>query len=104
MVFGGSSSKSVNPTDIINGYMMKKGFRRLMDMEQSIPPKTIIISYGESGRHSMGLGYAIEVTIQLIDATTNEIILTSTAAGIGETEADDIRKATLNCLKNIFGE
>ena len=64
----------------------------------------MVISYGESGRRKMGFGYAIEVTIQFIDASTNELILTSTAAGIGETEADDIRKATLNCLNNIFGE
>ena len=75
-----------------------------MELGETIPPNTMILSYGESDRHQMGLGYAIEVTIQFIDASTNELILTSSAAGIGNTEADDIRKATLNCLHNVFGE
>ena len=82
---------------------MKKGFRRTMD--DIMPEKTFIVAYGESGRHSMGLtSYAIEITLQFIDASTDKVIITSTAAGIGSTDADDIRIATLNCLKNIFGE
>ena len=100
--FGGSSSKSVNPSDVISGYMMKQGFIRLEALDEQMLNETLIIAYGESGRHFLGLGYAIEVTLQFLDASSNTIVLTSTAAGMGETEADDIRKATLNCLDNIF--
>lgn len=102
--FGGSSSKSVNPSDVISGYMMKQGFIRLEALDEQMLNEALIIAYGESGRHKrvLGLGYAIEVTLQFLDASSNTIVLTSTAAGMGETEADDIRKATLNCLDNIF--
>ena len=102
LVLGASSSTSVNPTDVISGYLMKKGFVRVPEVNSENADRTLVVSYGESGRHPMFLGYATEVTLQFLDASNNEIVATSTAAGIGETEADDIRKALLNGLDNLF--
>lgn len=83
---GSSSSKSVNPADIINGYMMKRGFVRITELDENKLYETLIIAYGESGRHKRGLSsYAIEVTLQFIDASSNKVILTSTGAGMGRT-------------------
>ena len=101
-MYGTSSSNTVNPTDVIAGRLMKQGFVRLPQIESDYIDKTLVVTYGESGRHQMLLGYAVEVTIQMLDASTNEVVATTTAAGLGETEADDIRLAILNSLDNLF--
>lgn len=102
--YGSSVSKSVNPADVISGYMMKKGY--ICVPVSSIPPqeKTLLISYGESGRKFKGIGYSIEVTIQFLDAETHSLVLVESAEGMGETEVDDIRKAILKCMKKVFNE
>lgn len=102
---GGSTSNSVNPADVITGYMVKHGFVRVASDDEKHINQTIRITCGESGRISYGLGSsALEMTIQFIDASNEEIILTSTAAGFGETLGDDVRIAIKHCMENIFGK
>lgn len=101
-VYESISSKSITPSDVIAGYFMKQGFVRIPEINEIQKSQTIIVNYGESGRKNYGLGYSIEVTIQLLDATTYELICSSTAEGMGETETDDVRKATIKCLDAIF--
>ena len=102
-VYGSTTSKSITPSDVIAGYFMKQGFVRIPELNDAQKAKTIVVNYGESGRKSYGMGsYSIEVTIQLLDATTYELICSSTAEGMGQTETDDVRKATLKCLDAIF--
>ena len=102
-VYGSTSSKSLTPSDVIAGYFMKQGFVRIPEINEPQKAQTIVVNYGESGRKNYGLGaYSIEVTIQLLDATTYELICISTAEGMGETETDDMRKATIKCLDAIF--
>lgn len=101
-LFGSNVSKSVSPSDLIAGMFMKRGVR-LPEIKEDLKSRTIIINYGESGRTNRGLGsYSIEVTLQLLNAQTLELICTSTAEGMGETESDDIRKATIKCVNAIF--
>lgn len=98
-----SSTKSVNPSDIITGILTKEGFIKIPELNNELKDQTLIINYGESGRRGTGLGsYAIEVTIQFITANTHTSISSCTAEGRGETEADDIRKAIKSCLGAIF--
>ena len=102
-VYGSTSSKSITPSDVIAGYFMKQGFVRVPEINETQKSQTIVGNYGESGRKNYGLGaYSIEVTIQLLDATTYELICSSTAEGMGETETDDVREATIKCLDAIF--
>lgn len=101
-VYGSTSSKSITPSDVIAGYFMKQGFVRIPEINEPQKAQTIVVNYGESGRKNYGLAYSIEVTIQLLDATTYELICSSTAEGMGETETDDVRKATIKCLDAIF--
>ena len=101
-VYGSSSKSSVNPSDIISGYLMKRGMVRLPEMKDSLADKTLIINYGESGRHSEFMGFSTEITLQFLDGLTNEIVATSTAAGMGSAVTDDIRKAVLLALDNVF--
>ncbi|WP_198403851.1 hypothetical protein [Aquimarina aggregata] len=98
-----STSKSVNPRDVITGILAKQGYILIPELKDDISRKTLIINYGESGRRNTGLGgYTIEVTIQFISSTTNSLICSCTAEGQGSTEADDIREAITRCLNKII--
>lgn len=101
-VYGATTTKSVNPSDIISGYLLKQGYIRVPELNPTIANETMIVSYGESGRRVAGLGYAIEVTIQFTTATTHTLIASTTAEGQGETEADDIRIAIYRALDALF--
>ena len=99
-----SSSKSVNPSDVITGILSKEGFIRLPELKSELTNETLIVNYGESGRRDRGLGYTIEVTIQFISAKSNELISSCSAEGQGETEADDIRQAITRCLSALLSK
>ena len=102
-VYGITTSESINPSDIIAGSFMKHGFVRVPEITEEHKAQTLVVSFGESGRKGYGFGsYSIEVTIQLLDATTYELICTASAEGMGDTEADDVRMATQKCLEAIF--
>lgn len=100
-VYGGIS-KSVNPTDLISGALIKRGFIRLPEVKPELVDETLIVNYGESGRRVVNLGYAIEVSIQFLSAKTNRPVCVCTAEGQGSTEADDIRKAINKALDQLF--
>lgn len=99
-----SEGKTVNPRDIISGYLIKKGFIILTEVQDDIKNQTMIVNYGESGRREVVLGYTTEVTLQFITADTKKLICSSTAEGIGDTEADDIKKAITRALDALFTE
>lgn len=100
----GSSTKSTNPSDIISGYLIKRGMVRLPEIKNEIADKTIIINYGETGRRNISIwgAYTIEVTLQVLSAKTNEVVCIVTGEGQGETEADDIRIAITRCLEEMY--
>lgn len=101
-VYGSSRSKSTNPADIITGHLIKRGLVRLPEIRSDLEDKTMIINYGETGRRSTGLGYTIEITMQILSAKTSEVICVVTGEGQGETEADDIRIAINRCLEELY--
>lgn len=106
-VYGSTSSKSINPGDVISGNLTKKGYVRLVELKPELIEETLIVNYGESGRRNVagGLGgYTIEVTIQFISAKTNKLICSCTAEGQGSTEVDDIRIAINRCLSNLLSD
>lgn len=99
-----SSSKTINPKDVISGYLIKKGFIILNEVQQDLLEKTLIINYGESGRRYVFWGYTIEITIQFISPKSKHVLFTTTAEGLGLTEADDIRTAINRALDALFEE
>lgn len=103
-IFGSSTTKSVNPSDIIAGILIQIGFIIVPEIKSELAKETVIINYGESGRRNRGLGYTIEVTIQFISADTNQMICSCTAEGQGSTEADDIRQAIKRALDGLFAK
>lgn len=98
----GNTSKTINPSDVISGIFLKNGFIRLPELKPDLLDQTIIVNYGESGRRNKGLGYTIEVTIQILSAKSSEPICICTAEGQGETEADDVRIAINRALTPLF--
>ncbi|MDR2912519.1 MAG: hypothetical protein LBV38_04365 [Alistipes sp.] len=102
--YGATTTKSVNPSDVIAGILSKEGFIVLPELRPELSDETLIVNYGESGRRNRGLGYTIEVTIQFISARTHTLICSGTAEGQGETEADDIRQAITRSLSAVLAK
>lgn len=101
--YGATTTKSVNPSDVIAGVLIKNGFAILPEIKADKECETLIVNYGISGRRSVGLGgYTQEVTIQFLSAKTLEKVCSCTAEGIGETEADDISKAITRALNELL--
>lgn len=104
-VYGSTQSKSINPSDVIAGVLLKNGYTRLPQISPDLLDETLIVNYGESGRRNTGLGsYTIEVTIQFLSARTHNVVCTCTGEGQGATEADDIRIAINRCLEELLSE
>ena len=103
-VYGSTQSKSVNPSDIIAGHMIRKGFVQVPEIKPELASQTLIVNYGESGRRNVFLGYTIEITLQFLSAHNHEVVCISTAEGMGSTEADDIRIAINRALEEVFNK
>ena len=101
-VYGLTQNKSVNPSDIISGHLIRKGFVIVPEINTEQAAQTLIVNYGESGRRNVFWGYTIEITLQFLSAQTREIVCVSTAEGFGDTEADDIRIAIGRALEEVF--
>lgn len=80
-IYGSSTTKSVNPSDIIAGILIQKRYVILPEIKPELAKETLIVNYGESGRRNRGLGYTIEVTIQFISADTNQMVCSAPQKG-----------------------
>lgn len=101
---GETTTTTVNPADVISGFLFKKGFIRVHEVLPENASSTMIISYGETGRRMFDLEYSTEVTIQITDASTQTLIAVTTAEGKGQTEADNVRMAIINALTSLISE
>lgn len=100
---GRVKTRSVNPSDVISGALMRQGFTKLPELNQDILDKTFIVNYGETGRREIGLfSFATEITLQFVSADTHKVICVTTAEGCGDTEADDVRMAINRAMDALF--
>lgn len=100
--YGAASSNSISPSELIAGYLMNLGYIRIPEIKQDNAKTTFIVNYGDGNMRYEGLNHAIEVTLQLINAETNELICVAKADAIGNTDSDAIRNAINKCLNVIF--
>lgn len=101
-VYGGST-KTVNPSEVISGYLMKKGYTTLPNVDPNLADNTMIVSYGYTGRRQLSLfSYASCVMIQFRDAKTHELVATCEGEGCGEDETADILQAIYSALGVVF--
>ena len=49
-IYGSSTTKSVNPSDVIAGILIQKGYVILPELNPELAKETLIVNYGESGR------------------------------------------------------
>lgn len=101
----GGLTRTVNPADIIKGYLMKKGMNILPALDQDKLSETLVVNYGETGRRSAGflfLDVATEIVIQFRDAKTNDLVASAQAEDYGRTEADNVRYAIERALDAIY--
>ena len=103
-IYGSSTTKSVNPSDVIAGILIKQGYIILPELKSELANETLIVNYGESGRRNVNLGYSIEITLQFVSALDHSLICVTTAEGQGSTETDDIRIAINRALEALFKE
>ena len=98
-----SYSVSVNPRDVLVGIFAKNGFIVLPRLDERLKSKTLMVSYGKSGRrHVLLAAYVKEITIQLVSAETGELVATATAEGRAGTEAEEIEQAITRALDALF--
>lgn len=96
-------SESVNPKTIITSYLMNQGYVCVQEIKEDKASQTLIVNYGEGNKRYEGFGYsAIEVTLQFIDAATEELVCLVRADEKGDTGSDAIRNATMKCLREVF--
>ena len=101
-VFGSTSSNSVSPSELISGYLMNRGYVRVPEVKEQTAKQTMIINYGDGNSREGIDEFAIEVTIQVLNAETNELVCICRADAKADTEAKAIRYATEKCLNEIF--
>ena len=92
-VYGGTT-KTINPSEVISGYLMKKGYTVLPSISPELADKTLIVTYGYTGRRQLSLfAYASCIIIQMRDAKSHAMIASCEAEGCGSDETDDILQA-----------
>ncbi|MCR5050428.1 MAG: hypothetical protein K6A36_05025 [Paludibacteraceae bacterium] len=97
-VFGGST-KTIVPSDAISGYLMKHGFNVVTSVIPEKANKTLIVSYGYTGRRFIyHKSYASGIIIQMRDAATQELVASFEAEGCGADESDNIQLAINSAL------
>ena len=95
----GGPTKTIVPSDAIGGYLMKHGFNTISSIPTEFASKTLIISYGYTGRRVLSLGaYASGIIIQMRDATTQNLVASFEAEGCGADETDDILQAIYSAM------
>ena len=101
--YGGYETKTISPSEAISGYLMKKGYTSVPSVTEEIADRTLVVSYGYTGRRSLGLfTYASCIIIQMRDAKTHEIVVSCESEGCGSDETEDILQAIHSGLNKIF--
>lgn len=101
----GGMTRTISPSEVISGYLMQMGYTPIPSVTEDLADKTLIVSYGYTGRRQLGLfAYASCIIIQMRDAKTHQMVASCESEGCGSDETDDILEAIHNGLNTIFAE
>ena len=100
-VYGGRT-KTINPSEVISGYLMKLGYTILPSISPELADKTLIVSYGYTGRRQLSLFSYPSCIIQMRDAKTHNMVASCEAEGCGEDETAGILQAIYKGLDKIY--
>jgi hypothetical protein len=100
---GMSSRRTIDPAELIEGSLLKRGILMVASVPDEVQAKTVLVKWGRSGRRAVGKsgGYTQEVTVTLLDAVTLELVFVCSAEGFGATDADDIQDAIGRCFSRL---
>ena len=98
---GNLSTQEINPANLIEGLLLKKGLVRVASVAAETQEQTLLLRWGISGRRELPGAYIQEVTMLLLDAQSKQSAYKCTAEGLGATDADDIQKAIISCLSGL---
>lgn len=100
-VYGGKT-RTVNPSEIITGYLMKLGYSVLPSIVPELAEQTIVVIYGNTGASSVWVAKRGAI-IQIRNAKTHDLIAASEAEGtsLGD-ETSAVKRAIYIALDNIF--
>ena len=102
--YGSTTSSSVNPADLIAGYLMGRGYVRVPEVKKEDAAQTMVINYGD-GNMREGAFFdqrAAEVTIQILNGQTNALVVVCKAEEKSNNEAKATRLAIEKALNEIF--
>ena len=98
----GGGVYTVNPSELITGYLMKKGYSPVPSIVPDLAERTLIVAYGNTGTSSIFVAQS-GVIIQFRDAKTHQMVASSEAKGTSvENETNAITYAIYKALDNIF--
>ncbi len=97
----GNKSTTVNPSEIISGFLIKMGYSILPSVVPELAEETIIVSYGQIGTTPDLFGISCKIIIQISSGKTHEILASFESEGQREVESDAITEAIYNAL-DIF--
>ena len=104
-VYGLSSTNSINPSSIISGYLMQKGFAILPSIDPELADHTMVVSFGdvESTSNMVDLVAKNIVIIQIRDAASHNLIASADAMGESmENNAAALKIAIHKALDSMF--
>ncbi len=101
--YGSTTSNSVNPADLIAGYLMGRGYVRVPEVKAENADQTMVINYGDgNNREGFWSERAITVTMQILNGKTNDLIVVCKAEEKGGDEAVATRLAIEKAMNEIF--
>lgn len=102
--YGSTTSNSVNPADLIAGFLMNRGYIRVPEVKKEDAAQTMVINYGD-GNVREGWFFdmrAAEVTIQILNGQTNGLVCVCKAEEKSNNDAKATRMAIEKALNEIF--
>lgn len=95
-VYGGGKTSTINPSDVISGDLMARGYAILPELNEELLDKTMVVNYGETSVVAHNGRIYDAVILQLRDAKTAELVSSVKADG------DGLRDAILRALDGVF--
>jgi len=92
-VYGGAT-RTINPADILAGYLMKEGYAMVPDINLIQDGKVLVVSYG-----AVGNSYVI---VQLRDSKSQTLIASSEVGDYHTNNADAVQVALTKALDGIY--
>lgn len=98
------SISAIHSTNLVCGQLLNHGFVIVPELTDAIKDRTIIVNFGESSKDWVQTSYVTDISVQISDAVTYEVLCTASAEGSAQICGDDVRAAVNRCFMEIFSD